>query len=267
MKTIKESSYFILGMGNIGKILVKRLVDVGVPGRQIMINDPDPSRMKEAATQFEVRRVEQMDAQIGSADVIILATPPKAVVEILRSTAMQLRPGQLIISMAAAVPLTCMRSVVRQDVSLVRILPNPPSLLGKGMNPVAFEASATLEVRGFTQSLLNILGKTIEVQDEQMTWCVGLSGAAMRTVLPVLEGMTQAGVEAGLSLAEARRVAAQIMAGTAALALETDLPLEQIRTLTPMQTLDEKMVSDLFLDTARNTRQKVETTQAMLMEN
>ena len=74
-------------------------------------------------------------------------------------------------------------------------------------------------------------------------------------------------MEAGLSQNEARRVAAVNMAGIAALVLETDLSLEQIHSLTPMQTLDEKMVSDLFLETARNTRQKVEATQAMLMEN
>ena len=43
MKTIKESSYFILGMGNIGKILVTRLLEVGVPKKHILINDVDTS--------------------------------------------------------------------------------------------------------------------------------------------------------------------------------------------------------------------------------
>jgi pyrroline-5-carboxylate reductase len=266
MKNIKASSYFILGMGNIGKILVQRLLEVGVPNKNILINDADTSRMTTASAQYKVSAVNLEDAQIGSTDVIILATPPKTVVEILKSLEKTLRPGQLIISMAAAVPIVRMRSVVRQEIPIVRILPNPPSMLGKGMNPVAFEASVTPDVKTFVHTLLEVMGKTIEVKDDQMTWCVGLTGAALRTVLPVLEGMTQAGVEAGLSQDEARRVAAQIMAGTAALALETDIALEQIRSLTPMQTLDEKMVSDLFLETARNTHQKVEATQTMLMQ-
>jgi hypothetical protein len=41
--------------------------------------------------------------------------------------------------------------------------------------------------------------------------------------------------------------------------------MDQIRTLTPMQTLDEAAVSDLFLETARSTRQKVEATQASIL--
>jgi pyrroline-5-carboxylate reductase len=267
MKKLIENVYLILGMGNIGRILVKRLMEVGIPADRIMIYDTDSGRTNAVVAQFKVKPVDLRNTQIGAADVIVLATPPKPVVEILSSMAGVIHSEQLIISMAAAVPLERMRAVIRQDVPIVRILPNPPSMLGKGMNPVAFETSVSPEVKEFVHSLLDVLGKTVEVRDDQMSWCVGLTGAALRTVLPVLDGMFQAGVEAGLSQADARRVAAQIMMGTAALALETDLPLEQIRTLTPMQTLDEKMVSDLFLDTARNTRQKVETTQAALMGN
>jgi pyrroline-5-carboxylate reductase len=267
MKPVKACSFFIIGMGNIGSILVQRLVEIGISTNQIMVADTDDLRVSKIVNQFGVIPSNLAHPKIKLADVIVLATPPKTIVDLLNSLSENLEANQMVISMAAAVSLERIRSVVRQDVPVVRILPNPPSLLGKGMNPVAFELSAAPEIKDFTFSLLEVLGDTIEVQDEQMTWCVGLTGAAMRSVLPVLEGMTQAGVEAGLSLAESRRVAAKIMAGTAAMAIETDLPLDQIRTLTPMQTLDEKMISDLFQATARNTKEKVDATQAKLMEN
>lgn len=267
MKTYKDSTYLILGMGNIGKMLAKRLLDVGTLAEQIMIYDTDDNRSVAAVDQFGLTPVNLSAVEIRLADIIILAIPPKGVVEALRLIADHLCPEQIIISMAAAVPITRMRAVIKQNVSLVRILPNPPLMLGKGMNPVAFEPGTISEVKTILFGLLEILGQTLEVQDEMMTWCVGLSGAALRTVLPVLEGMTLAGEEAGLTHNEARRVAAQNLSGIAALAVETDLTLDQIRSLTPMQTLDEKMVSNLFLETARVTRQKVESTQAMLMEN
>jgi pyrroline-5-carboxylate reductase len=83
----------------------------------------------------------------------------------------------------------------------------------------------------------------------------------MRGLIPVLEGMTQAGIEAGLSPANARRIAAKVMLGTAALVLETDLPFEQLKSLTPMQTVDEGVVTQLFYSAEQAAKQKVDGIQ------
>lgn len=99
-----------------------------------------------------------------------------------------------------------------------------------------------------------------------MNWCVGLSGAAMRSLVPVLEGLTKAGMDAGLSDRQARRVAAQVMLGTAKLVLQTDLTWEEIKTLTPMQTVDEVKVMELFYDAARTARETIEGVQRKLQE-
>ena len=108
------------------------------------------------------------------------------------------------------------------------------------------------------EAILAALSQSLEVQADQMAWCVAMPGAAMRSVLPVLEGMTQAGVDAGLSPETARRVAGQVMLGTAALALQTDLSFDQIKSLTPMQTIDEAAVAEMFRAAARQTRDKSE---------
>lgn len=90
---------------------------------------------------------------------------------------------------------------------------------------------------------------------------MGLSGAALSSLLPALEGMTQAGVEAGFSSSQAREIAAQVMLGTAALALQTGLTYEGIKTLTPMQTLDEAAVAKVFVEAARAAKEKIDQLQ------
>jgi pyrroline-5-carboxylate reductase len=169
-----------------------------------------------------------------------------------------------VVSFAAANPLKWLEAVVPVGVSVIRVMPNGSAYIQQGMNPVVYGQTVTPEARTFVEALLPLLGKSIEVRDDQMTWCVGLSGAGLRTVLPVLEGMTRAGIEAGFSADDARRIAAQVMLGTAALALETDLSFEEIKALTPMQTLDETAVAQLFYDTACATKGKVDGTQLKL---
>lgn len=265
MNALRDKHLAVIGAGNIGRILLERLGAAGVPAGQLAVCDSDPERGKVAAAQFGVRAASLSDEAVCSADALLIATPPKAAPEVLRALAGRLRPGQVIVSFAA-VPLERLERLAPRGVPVVRVMPNAPSLVGQGMNPAAYGASVTPEARALVEAVLAALGQTIAVRDDQMNGCVGLSGAAMRSLLPVLEGMTQAGTEAGLTADEARRVAAQVMLGTAALALQTELTFEQLKALTPMQTVDEAALAQLFRDAARATKAKMDQVQSKLLE-
>jgi hypothetical protein len=53
-------------------------------------------------------------------------------------------------------------------------------------------------------------------------------------------------------------VAAQITLSTAGLALQTELIFDELKALTPMQTMDEGMISQVFLDAARGAKEKTD---------
>lgn len=264
MSTLDDKQFTVVGAGNIGRILLERLAAAGVQPDHLAVCDSDPARGQAAADRLGVRSTALADDAACMADAILIASPPPTVPDVLQAVAGRLHPGQVVISFAAAVPLSRLEALVPPGVSIARIMPTAPSLVGQGMNPVAYGAAATTETRALVDAILAALGQSIEVRDDQMAWCVGLAGAAMRSVLPVLEGMTQAGVEAGLSPEAARQVAAQVMLGTAALALQTDLSFDQIKSLTPMQTVDEAAVTELFRTAARQARDKIDQLQRKL---
>lgn len=257
----------VIGAGNIGRILLERLLTSGIPAEDLTICDTDPARAQDTSRRFGPRACSLTDEPLPRSDVFLLAAPPKATLDILRALAPTLRQWQIVVSFAAAVSLSRLEAVVPSGVSVARVMPNAPSKVGKGMNPVAYGSNASAEARTVIQSLLRTLGETLEIRDEQMNWCVGLTGAAMRSLLPALEGMTQAGVEAGFTEAEARRMAAQVMLGTAALVLEGRLSFDEIKSLTPMETVNESAVRQLFADAARAAKEKTDRLQAKLEES
>jgi pyrroline-5-carboxylate reductase len=217
-----------------------------------------------ASEQYDVLIADLENPGIYSADMLLLAPSPKAVLQILTQIGGRLKPGQVLVSFAAAISLARLETQVPQGVSVARVMPNAPSLIGQGMNPIVYSESASSQARELVVALLSVLGKTLEVRDEQMNWCVGLSGAAMRSLLPALEGMTQAGIMAGLNQVDARKVAAQVMLGTAAVVSQTALTFEEIKALTPMETLDEILLAQLFMDAARNAKEKIDELQRRL---
>ena len=261
---LNEKHLTVIGAGNIGRILLERLRAAGIPADHLVICDSDPERAGAMVEKHAVLTVSLNDEAACAADVLLIATSPKAVSEVLGALSARLHPGQVVISFAAAVPLSRIEALLPPGVAVVRVMPNAPSLVGQGMNPVAYGSAASPEARKLVEAILTTLGETVVVQDDQMNWCVGLTGAAMRSLLPSLEGMTRAGVEAGFTEPESRRMAAQVMLGTAALALKADLTFEQIKALTPMETLDEAALAQLFYDAARAAQEKTVSAQRKL---
>ncbi len=264
MSALFDKQFAVIGVGNIGRILLERLQHAGIPQAHLAVCDSDAARASAVAEEYGVRAALLDEDAICQADVWLIATSPGSVAGVVKALAAAMRPGQVVLSFAAGVPLTRLEALVPGGVSVVRIMPNAPSLVGRGMNPVVYGASVTPDARAVVEAVLAAMGDALEVADDQMNWCVGLSGAALRSLVPVLQGMTQAGVEAGLPERDARRVAAQVMLGTAAVALETNLGWEEIKALTPMQTVDEAAVAQVFLEAARGAKAKVDGLQHKL---
>ncbi len=88
----------------------------------------------------------------------------------------------------------------------------------------------------------------------------------MRSLLPVIEGMIRAGIDAGLSGKKARKIAAQVMLGTAELVTKMeDMSLADIKALTPMETVDEGEVARIFEETAAGAKDKIDRLQASIL--
>jgi pyrroline-5-carboxylate reductase len=262
---METDTFFVLGMGNIGRILVTRLKIAGVSSKRIMVYDTDTKRLDAAVEEFGVQPVTPNDDALYGVDVWLLAPPPKVIPDFLRQVAPRITSKQVVVSFAAALPLEKLQTLI-PGIPLVRILPNAPSLIGKGMNPVTWGAMVTPKAKEEVQFVLKALGQSLETPDGRMNWCVGLTGAMMRSLLPVLEGMIQGGLEAGFTGIEARRLSAQAMLGTAALLLETDLSIDALKALTPMQTLDEAALARVILDAVRSCYEKTEVNQKKLLE-
>jgi pyrroline-5-carboxylate reductase len=187
MNVLQRKQITVIGAGNIGRILLDRFTLNGLPAAQLLLCDVDADRAGKASRRFGPQVCSLTDDVLYTSDIFLLATPPNSVPEILKALSLRLQQGQLVVSFAAAISLSRLEALVPPGVSVARVMPNAPSMVGKGMNPVVYGTSISPEAKKLVSAILQSLGKTIEVRDEQMNWSVGLTGAAMRSLLPALQ--------------------------------------------------------------------------------
>lgn len=264
MTNWQDKHIAIVGVGLMGGLLLDRLLSSGTCSKeQIIACEPRPERQKEIRERHGVA-VAADNRRAADADIIILAVPPAEVLPVLRELAPLLRSGQLVLSVAAAVPLAAMEQAVGSEVAVMRALPNSPALIGQGVTPVVYGRTMTPETRTWADRLLACWGETIEVPDEWMNLCVGLTAAAPTYIFPVIDALAEAGVKGGLPHDIALRLAAGVVRGSGALVLETGLSPKALMALTPLQPLREAEAKALFMEAVEIAHSKTDALQRKL---
>jgi pyrroline-5-carboxylate reductase len=234
----------IMGAGAIGGAVIDRLLTVGVAKSNLIACEPKDARRDEIQQRFGVA-VTQDATQAAAAAIVVLAVPPLEMKKVLRAIRDALKHRPLIVSFAAAMPLTLIQTLLPAGTPAVRVNPNSPSLVGSGFNPVVYGKNATGSARALAESFLAALGTSYEVPDSKMNLYTALTAVGPTYFLPVFDALIAAGVAGGLSRADAVQAAVQTALGTAAMVSHRSEPPEQLKLYTGLRPLKDAEVRDL----------------------
>lgn len=171
--------------------------------------------------QTGARNTASISEVVVESEVLILATKPHDLAEIIGSAELGKFPDKLLISVAAGVTLDTMESLTGGVCRFVRTMPNTPSLVGKGAAAFSLGSKCGAADREVVQSILGAVGLSVEVPERLIDAVTGLSGSGPAYIYLVIEALADGGVQAGLPRADALKLAAQTVAGAAAMVLET----------------------------------------------
>lgn len=212
-----------IGLGNmasamIGGMLKEQVVEAG--------NIIGKARTKETENSIKTRFnivIAESNAQVAAqADILFLAVKPIFFPEVIGEIREAVRPGTLIVSIAAGRDLAYLRSAFdRGDCKLIRCMPNTPALVLEGCTGVCAEETVSDEELERVLTLLNAFGKASVVPERLMDVVVGVSGSAPAYVFLFIEAMADEAVAEGMPRRQAYEFAAQAVLGSAKMVLET----------------------------------------------
>jgi pyrroline-5-carboxylate reductase len=228
----QERNIGFIGAGNMTGAIVKGLVAVGkVEGGRILIHDVAAERMEDLASRYGVTPVAGNEELCRRSQVVVLAVKPQAMGGVLKEIGGMVDESKLLVSIAAGISLFKIESRLRQKTRLIRVMPNAPLLVGKGMSAMTCGSSVREEDRRYIQDLFGTVGRVVEVDERQMDAVTALSGSGPAYVFLFLEALADAGVKIGLSRSQARLLAVQTVRGSAEMALADPRHLMELKDL------------------------------------
>ena len=154
-------------------------------------------------------------------DVLLISLKPYQYADVIPDLADIVDDDMLVISIAAGMTIDAVIELFGKSVHLVRTMPNTPALVGAGATGMCFSEVVTEDEKKRAIELFESFGIVSVVPESMIDTVIGVSGSSPAYVFMFIEAMADAAVADGMSRADAYRMAAQSVYGSAKMVLET----------------------------------------------
>jgi pyrroline-5-carboxylate reductase len=210
----------ILGAGVMGETLLSGLVRAGRPLDELLVGEKRPERARELEQKYGVAVVSNLDAT-QRAETLALVVKPQDMASLLDEIGGDVRPGQLVVSLAAGITTAFLEARLPAGTPVVRVMPNTPALVDEGMAAIAGGSHCDEEHLAIAEELLGSTGRVLRVPEAQMDAVTAISGSGPAYLFFVVEAMIEAGVHLGLPRATSTELVVQTVVGSAMMLRET----------------------------------------------
>ena len=211
----------MIGCGVMAGAILTRWLEAGLAPERVTVVDPG----RAAPPAEGVSLLSALPPVLPSGAVIVLGVKPQSLPDLAPVLAPLLGKEHILISMLAGVTLAGLRAALGASADLVRIMPNTPVALGKGVCALYADAHTDAGLVDEAQRLLAPLGLVERIADEaQFNLITALTGCGPAFVFRFIDALAKAAETLGLDADQAARLAMATVEGASALAAQADEP-------------------------------------------
>ena len=219
-----------IGAGNMATALIKGLLESGLyRGEHLLVSDKNEKAGRDVSGRFGVTCSLSNGQLVEGCSIVVLSVKPQNMREVLEEVKEQIRADQLLISIAAGIPLELIQRVIGKETPTIRAMPNTPALIQKGMTALAGNPLVRPEHMIVAKEIFDAVGEAVEVPESMMDAVTALSGSGPGYVFRMMECLVEAGVSVGLEKKVSHRLVIQTFLGAASLAKTSEEPLSKLR--------------------------------------
>ena len=253
-----------IGGGNMASAIIGGLIREGVSAARIEVVEPVAEARARLQAQFGIAAQDHASPALARARLVVWAVKPQT----FKEAAAQARAhtgSALHLSVAAGIRSDSIAQWLGTQ-RIVRSMPNTPALIGKGITALYARPGVSSDDKRRVEQVIATTGESLWVDDEaQLDAVTALSGSGPAYVFFLLEAMTRAGIEMGLTREQAYKLSIATFAGASELARASDDPPELLRqrvtskggtTHAAISAMEQDQVQALFIKALHAARER-----------
>ena len=211
-----------IGAGAMAEALLQGFLKAGLVTKEnLYVTDINEERIEYLCNKLGINSSKDNVELAKRVDVVFLAVKPKVISKVLREIGTAIKNKQLVVSIAAGVTTEALEQAFLNSISVIRVMPNTPSLVGEGASAYTLGQFATESQGQLVGALLGAVGKAVQVTEDLIDSVTGISGSGPAYVYMIIEALADGGVKMGLPRDIAYTLAAQTLLGAAKMVLDT----------------------------------------------
>jgi len=222
-----------IGAGNMASSIISGLIQDGYPSQAICASEPNVEATDKLTQQFSIKGSQDNVASTTWAEVVVLAVKPQimsTVCQALADAGVDFS-DKLVISIAAGISVKRLQSLLGENTSVIRTMPNTPALLQKGMAGLFASPQVNTANKIFAAQLMQAVGEMIWVEKESMIDAVtATSGSGPAYFFLFMEAMHAKAKQMGFNDEQAKQLVLQTALGSAEMvAKNPDISIATLR--------------------------------------
>ncbi|HHN45991.1 MAG TPA: pyrroline-5-carboxylate reductase [Planctomycetes bacterium] len=215
---LAEHRIGFVGAGNMAEAIVRGLLAAGaVQADHILVSDVRSDRLDLFAA-LGVPAFPENLRPASEADILVLSVKPQVMADVLRELSAHVGSDTIVVSIAAGISTGFIEARLGDGARVVRVMPNTPLLVGKGMSALVPGRHASPEDISLVSGIFASCGSTVIIKDETLMDAVtAVSGSGPAYLFYLAEAMLLAAETEGLPAETSDALVRETLAGAGAL--------------------------------------------------
>jgi pyrroline-5-carboxylate reductase len=162
-----NKSIGFIGGGRAAKIVLQGWKKAGRIPANIVVTDNDADVLGKLQNEFQnIETIIDDPKRCAASDIVFIGLHPPVIGGVLQEIRSVIKPSAIIVSLAPKISIAKISDGLGGFKNIARVIPNAPSIVNEGYNPVAFSPDMSAESKHLIVELFRPLGDIPEVAEE-----------------------------------------------------------------------------------------------------
>ncbi len=246
---MKFNTIGFIGGGRVTRIILTALNRAGKMPGKVVAGDNNAEVLARLQREVPGVSIELADnTKPAACDLVFIALHPPAIAEALEKVKTFLNRESVVVSLAPKLSIAKLSGLLGGHSKIVRMIPNAPSIVNKGYNPMVVSSEIPTAEKAALMDLFIALGECPEVPEESLEAYAIVAAMGPTYLWFQWQTLLELGKSFGLSDSAARDGVAKMVTGAVETMFASSLTAEEVIDLIPVKPLgeDEETIKNMY---------------------